>query len=141
MSKEYQWNRRGNQIFQSGYSTFDKQTNYIGTGNVISNTQVSSFIRPYCETKCNGFDFNPGELLQSDLRVYSKMPNKARDILINKDRTEGYIYYQFYVSGEPTFWIITDKNHGFISRGINYTHRSVNKIIMASDEVMKYICK
>lgn len=42
----YTWNKRGSKmLFKTAYKTFDKQTNFISSGNVIASTQYSNLIR------------------------------------------------------------------------------------------------
>ena len=42
----YTWNKNGmKMLINSDYKTFNKQTNLITNGNVISNTQYSNYIR------------------------------------------------------------------------------------------------
>lgn len=42
----YKWNKSGmKMLIDSDYKTFNKQTNLITNGNVISNTQYSNYIR------------------------------------------------------------------------------------------------
>lgn len=60
----------------TGLKIFDEQANRSGgfmTGNVFSSVQSSSFIRPYSETRCNDFDFAPGELREADLKYFSRV--------------------------------------------------------------------
>lgn len=64
------WSENGmKQIINSGFKTFDKQTNCITTGNALCSTQHSGYIRPYCEVECDGFSFKEGELMEYDLKV------------------------------------------------------------------------
>lgn len=54
----------------TGLKIFDSQANRSGgffTGNASTNTQSSSFLRPYSEVECNGQSFAPGELRAFDL--------------------------------------------------------------------------
>lgn len=57
----------------SGNKTFDKQADYIGTGNVFSNVQIGAFIRPKNQTECNGKTFAAGELQEYDLKPFRKI--------------------------------------------------------------------
>lgn len=55
---------------QSTHLTFNRQSNDILTGNIASNTMFGWYIRGRNLLKCNGFDFAPGELQASDLRIF-----------------------------------------------------------------------
>ncbi|WP_137917054.1 hypothetical protein [Hydrogenophaga sp. 2FB] len=60
---------------QSGLKIFDDQCNRSGgfmRGNVSSNTQFSTFIRPRSQTHCNGFNFGLGDLRKSDLKYFTE---------------------------------------------------------------------
>lgn len=53
---------------QSAHKTFNRQSNHIGRGNVVSNTQVSSFIRSYHTTDTGFGTRERGDLQEFDLR-------------------------------------------------------------------------
>lgn len=60
---------------QTGLKIFDTQCNRSGgfmRGNVSSNTQFSTFIRPRTQTSCNGFNFPAGDLRKSDLKYFTE---------------------------------------------------------------------
>jgi hypothetical protein len=59
-------------VISTGHVAFDSQTakGYIGTGNVCSSTQTSSFIRSQKETQCNGYTFPEGQLRSYDLAPF-----------------------------------------------------------------------
>lgn len=77
------WDNPNKMHIESEYKTFNKQTNYIGTGNVIANTQFSTFVRPFTETKCNGYDFQEGHLQNYDLNNIST-PQSIKDWIVRK---------------------------------------------------------
>ena len=69
--KEHVWNKTGmKQIINSDYKLFNKQTNYISIGNVISNTQYSSYIRPYKEIKNGNYIGKEGDFLKFDIKNF-----------------------------------------------------------------------
>lgn len=83
----------------TGCAAFDRQAHaadgYYGTGNVWATTQFSNFIRPWDETKCNGFDFAPGHLQDCDMRPYRELRHTfALDIRHAVDRAGGGILYR-----------------------------------------------
>jgi hypothetical protein len=97
--KKAVYNKKGTkQIIDSGWKEFDRQTNFLATGNVIANTQISFFIRPWCETECNGFTRREGELMKYDLNQFGKWHIPA-DLLVtieDKNRKESVILYLFH---------------------------------------------
>jgi hypothetical protein len=68
--KKFEYTNEGKLKLSTGFKTFDKQTNYLGTGNVCANTQFSWYIRPTYETECNGFSFKEGDLFKSDIKNF-----------------------------------------------------------------------
>lgn len=151
--KKAEFNKKGTkQLVDTGWKTFDRQTNYISTGNVIANTQLSSYIRPYRETECNGLTFKPGELLMSDLKAFGYgPPGDIMDILCHKRRKRSVILYMFStheVVGNivgrrmrvPFLWVVTDRDHRLIR--CFYVHRcgaQMRKRYDAANEILKYI--
>lgn len=139
------FNKRGTrQIINSKWKEFDNQTNLISTGNVISNTQYSSFIRPWKERKCNGCDFPEGQLMNFDLKFFSNIPQAIEDYLRDKNREDNAILYRFSICRDeqcyPFCWIVTDSNNKLIMRRVIAEYgESRAKRISAANEVMKYI--
>jgi hypothetical protein len=57
--------------FITGHKTFDRQSEEaFFTGNAITNTQLSWFVRPVQETECNGFTFPKGKLFEEDIKSF-----------------------------------------------------------------------
>lgn len=94
--KKIEWKNPNKMMMESGHKTFDRQTNYIGTGNVFSNTQTGLFIRGYNETECNGFTFQKGELQKSDLKGWYGMPQQVHKALSKHATDESVILYKFF---------------------------------------------
>lgn len=139
------FNKRGTrQIINSGWKEFDKQTNCISTGNVISNTQYSSFVRPWKDTKCNGHDFPEGQLMNFDLQFFSGIPQSIDEYLRDEKREDSVILYKFstYKDGRnnPFCWVLTDRNYKLIKYRVivGYGENSTKRF-SAANEVMKYI--
>lgn len=115
-------------LIDSGFKTFDKQTNYIGTGNVIADTQYSNYIRPYTQVKCWGIEDRPlGELCKYDMQHFRGLPNRLRGILLDENRQESYILYQFHITKEsgrqePIFYLITDKDNKLVAEYDVYSY-------------------
>lgn len=128
-------------LINTGFKTFDKQTNLITTGNVYASTQFSSYIRPWSKTECNGMDFPCGELLKYDLKPFSPytIPIPIMRELYDETRTESLILYMFFIHRQgikPLGWVLTDKNHKMKSWFVDYW---TWKREAAMKEIIKYI--
>lgn len=99
------------QIIDSGFKLFDKQTNCISYGNVIANTQYSSYIRPWKRVECNGHTFREGHLLNTDIQHFGPLPRRIRDLLYDPEREKSVILYEFFVHKEYVKdiigWVVT----------------------------------
>ena len=142
--KKATFNKSGmKQIINSDYKLFNKQTNYISYGNVIANTQYSSFIRPYSQTTCNNNNFSEGELMKSDLKYFGNIPASIKDKLYAKDRKESYILYEFFVyrNGNKDIigYVLTDKKHKLITYEVLESYNNYNKSLSAILETLPYI--
>ena len=131
--------------FESTFKTFNKQTNYIGTGNVYANTQTSSYIRAWNDTNNYGYIGKPGEFLKFDLKPFGNIPEKIRTILFDKERSESYILYNFHIWNnghkENVCWILTDYNHNYISGCISCGYgQSYWKRESVFQECKEYVC-
>lgn len=113
--KQHVYNPSGTrQLINSGWKLFDEQTNLITTGNVSSNTQQSSYIRPWMETECNGRTNPEGHLTNFDLHPFRKygIPPVIDKIVSDKGRKEPVILYMFHVWSKdqrilPFCWVLT----------------------------------
>lgn len=149
--KEPKFNKNGTrQLVDTGWKEFDRQTNCITTGNAVCSTQMSTYIRPFSETECNGFAFRPGELLDADLKPYRKysIPNSILETLEDKGRKNSMILYMFFtipsrkLEAVPFFWVLTTREphpnlidkHVCLRLGERYTKR-----MSAATEILKYI--
>ena len=142
--KKATFNKSGmKQIINSDYKLFNKQTNCISYGNVIANTQYSSFIRPYSQTTCNNNNFSEGELMKSDLKYFRNIPASIKDKLYAKDRKESYILYEFFVyrNGNKDIigYVLTDNNHNLITYEVLKSYNNYNKRHSAILETLPYI--
>ena len=146
--KKRVWRKDGmKQLISSGWKLFDQQTNCITTGNAYCNTQVSSFIRPWKETECNGFIRPEGHLLNFDLQQFNRfyIPWNIEKVLKDKERNDSVILYMFFVTNkedriEPFCWVITDRNHKLITyRVVRHCKQSYLKRYDAAHEAMSYI--
>ena len=146
--KQHVYNPTGTkQLINSGWKLFDEQTNLITTGNVSSNTQQSSYIRPWTETECNGRTNPEGHLTNFDLQPFRKyrIPTVIDKIVSDKNRKEPVILYMFHVWSKdqhvlPFCWVVTDTNHKLLKHFI-VTRRGehIEKRINAAHEAISYI--
>ena len=132
--KKYEWINGNKMKFESGFSTFDKQTNYIGKGAVISNTQYSNYIRG-------------NEFRYYDLELFHNLPNFIRDIL-NQINYQTILYefshtsyHEDYYTGKSKHkiidgYVLTTTDGHLISKWIiGKTFKSE----LAVNEAIKYI--
>jgi len=109
--KDHKWVTPNRQLFESEHKTFNRQTNLIDTGNVYSNTQTSSYVRPYSETECNGFTRPPGHLRDFDLKGFDHMPHRVKCYILSVTQDRPVIVYKFFHHtnrGRITHgWVIT----------------------------------
>lgn len=88
----------------------------ICTGNVCTDMQWSSFIRPQGETACNGFTFPPGELRRTDLKAFARYPSALALARRHPDQTT--ILYVWRTRWAIYGASITDANDVLLARGI-----------------------
>ncbi|MCT7910286.1 hypothetical protein N5912_00445 [Arcobacter lacus] len=94
--KKFGYTSNGKLKISTGFKTFDEQSNYLGTGNVIANTQFSWYLRPTYETECNGFPFKERELFESDIKKFQLVNSYFRKIIEDfTDKYGGSILYCF----------------------------------------------
>jgi hypothetical protein len=142
------YNKRGTrQIINSGWKEFDKQTNCISTGNVYASTQMSSFIRPWKETECNGFERPKGELMHFDLQPFIRhhIPQFIYDRIVDIERQDSVILYMFYVMKdgrvEPFGWLLSTREHDYITSCVKRSAgQSYAKRANALFEAKSYVC-
>ena len=111
--KEPVFDKTGNKmIFKSAHKTFNKQTNYITDGNALTNTQSSSYVRPYKTAKNPvGQRVKFGAMQKWDLDNFRGMPYHVRKFVESKTKTKTAIVYRFYhtVKGRTVNdgWVVT----------------------------------
>lgn len=134
------------QVISSGWRLFDRQTNCISTGNVIADTQFSSFVRPWRETECNGFIRPEGHLMDFDLGPFRKygIPGRIMDILKDREREDSVILYMFFVCRDdaicPFCWVVTTGEHKLIRSVIVRSYgEHASKRVSALNEILEYI--
>lgn len=133
MEKLYTYSKnKMKMIINTGFKEFDKQTNYIGHGNVIANTQYSNYIRAYNETiNPVGQEVEKGYLQKYDLQFFSDINQAIRkELTENKDMK--FILYEFriYRNGRKRVigHILTDtENNTIIKSVLTYRNESYYK--------------
>lgn len=110
-SKFYSWSKNGmKMIINSDFKEFNKQTNYIGSGNVIANTMWGNYIRPWNET------INPvgqvvpeGHLFNFDLQ-YFHINNAMKEYIKSLNRKVVLYEIFIYRNGKKDIigWLIED---------------------------------
>lgn len=137
--------------FESGFRAFDDAVDYIGSGNVISNVQHSSFVRPWGELTVMGYKdgkptySNPGDGRNFDLKAFSGIPPYVRDYIMdaeNRDREMILYHFRFYnrvrKAWDTIGWGVTDgKTH---KRLLGCCYNCARpKRVAAFTECMKYV--
>ena len=134
--KKYEWINRNKMKFESGFATFDKQTNYISKGAVISNTQYSNYIRG-------------NEFRDYDLKFFRGLPNFIRNIL-NQINYQTILYefshtsyHEDYYTGKSKHkiidgYVLTTTDGHLISK---WVLGKTIKSELAVNEAVKYICE
>ena len=124
--KTAKFNEKGTrQLVNSGWKTFDGQTNYLGTGNVWASTQYSSYIRAYSDVKNGAHIGKPGDFLKYDLHAFQTqmIPDSMMDLMKNTERKDSYILYEFFTltkdgRREVFGHILTDKDYKLLSKQV-----------------------
>lgn len=84
-------------VADTPHKMFNRQADYIGTGNVFSNIQTSSFVHAHNVTAINGLDvFVPGYLRSFDLRLFGEMPKRFWEAVLRETQDKSVILYQFH---------------------------------------------
>lgn len=112
----YKWNKTGSRMLvNTGYKTFDKQTNDLTDGNAITNTQYSNYIRAYNNTiNPVGEAVAEGTLQKYDLKYFNtgKMTNSFIGWLEAVAENKPIILYEYFIyrNGykEIIGWLIQD---------------------------------
>ncbi len=132
--------------FESGHVAFDRKakTYGISTGNVVSGTQLSGYIRSHSETECNGkTDYDPGCLRNFDLHSFYSYPIDRRvSQWCSDNKNKAVILYCIrHHKGEQRIihgWIITGGHdqHEFEAR-FDFGRRKSQRVI---DEAIEFLC-
>lgn len=127
--------------FKSGHENFDKQIKYIGIGEVITNTQISTYIKPKRKIEDKETIF-PKEFLKIlKLKKINLPTNVIQEIKKITDKGKTIILYCFFHYANKTTvhgYIITTENGELIKKFV--TGRT-GKSWAVIEEVIKYITK
>jgi len=110
----------------------DPDWGYIGTGNVMSNTQRSNTM------ECNGFSFEPGRLQRFDLAFFNgAIPAHVKHCVLRETATRDVILYRFFHYRRRDRvehgWVVTERDHCLIARFVTGpTHKSHDVIAKAA---------
>ena len=141
--KKVQWRDGNHMIFESGHRAFDRQTNIITTGNVIADTQYSSYIRPFTETECNGFTNEPGHLQDWDLDGFPSLPRWIRKKIEGITYDHAAILYEFrHYNGQDKQvdgYVLTSTEDAGCKLLAKWATGPTYKSVLALDEAIKYI--
>ena len=122
----------------------DPEWGFIGTGNVSSNTQNSTFVRSFDTTECNGFTFKPDKLRTFDLGHFrTGIPSQVKRCVLRETTTSDVILYRFFhYRGRFCVehgWVITRTDHRLIRSFVTGpTHKSHDVIAKAASEVSEH---
>lgn len=127
---------------ETGHKTFDRQTNLISFGNIVSNTQYSKWIRPYNETKCYGQERPKGYLQDWDLDYFENLPNYVRNYIKETAIDDPVILYEFRSYNNNTKiihgYVVTNKDHELLNYFVTGpTYKSYDVI----KKCIKYVSK
>ena len=139
--KKIQWTNGNKMKFESEHKTFNKQCRCIMVGNQFGDVVLSSYVRAFNETECNGIKNPKGHLQEWDLNegFLIDFVYYVKDWIRKHVKKESVIAYEFrhfnnhkkIVDG----YVITDNKHKLLEAWYcgNYKNRS------AVDEAIKYI--
>ncbi len=113
--------------FESDFKAFNKRTNYLGKGNVITNTQHSWFIRVKPEEREYDLSYMQKNGYRIPKWVLSSIPPQELSCL-----------YLFKLNRREVCWILTDQNHKIIVKGRAGNHQ-YGKEVSVMESVIDYI--
>lgn len=140
MSKYYKWNKRGSKIIiDTGYKSFDNYIVCIAKGNVLGGGQISNYIRPRTETKCNNENYPMGELREHDLSIFN-LTAQVKKYVESITEDKGCMLYEFYFCRDTQLHVV-----GYITEQDNkyeillYDHKNYDKKIKCLEYIIKIL--
>jgi len=147
--KKKEWVTPNRMRFDSGYRTFDRQVDYISDGNVISNVQHSSIIRPYSDT--NGGVCAKGSCRRFDIDNMSHtrhIPFTIQEWLAKHPEEKVWLYNFHFrntnaKTGDSVGWVLTDYEHKKVILSAHCSGWGENALKRKAvlDEAVKYVVK
>ena len=95
------------------HKTFNRQAEFIGTGNVYGTCQVSNYIRAANTLECNGIINQPKKLQDFDISLFDRLPQNVEKLArsIADDAGQAILYKIRHWRGKVEIidgWIITE---------------------------------
>lgn len=145
MRRKAIYNSKGNQVVETGFKRFDRETNCISYGNIIANTIYGNYIRPYSKVKNYAYIGKPGEFMKYDMQHFKNIPYGMRRILEDENRKESYCLYELFThpngNREVFGYILHDRDRRLIdSQVVCYGNQTWYKRREALDYVIDLIC-
>jgi len=143
--KKKTWDNPNKMHFESLHKAFNRQTKIITTGNVIADTQISSYIRPFNMTRNPvGEEKEPGYLQNWDLK-WLNIPEHIKEFVRENGRDKYLIVYLFYHhnNGEniKDGVVVTEGHRGNYKHLKTFYLNNTEKAISVVNEARKYITK
>lgn len=116
--KAHRWRNPNRMLFESGYRTFDREVDYISDGNVISNVQLSTFVRKVSDLNDYPQGIKPGDCRRHDLDRFRHRPGGIppviREYVKARPEEEFWLYCWHFPGvrseyGASVAWLLTDK--------------------------------
>lgn len=129
------------------HKTFNRQADYIGTGNVLGTCQVSNYIRSANTVECNGIANKPRELQNFDISHFRGLPQHVERLArkVSDDAGQAILYKIRHWRGKVEIvdgWIITEghktghKLH-YIVDGYRATYKQRDILQVVAKELTK----
>lgn len=118
MSELYSYSKnKMKMLVSTDYKKFNKQTNLITYGNVLSGTQHSNYIRSTNEVESYGNKLQVGELRNYDLKFFTpNFDNEMKNYF--KQYTDKCCLYEFYTYNKEKKdvigWLVYDNEHNHL---------------------------
>lgn len=145
--KKHKWRSPNRMLFESGYRTFDRAVDYVSDGNVISNVQLSTFVRKVSDLNGWPQGIKPGECRAHDLGHFryrpGGIPDRIREYVDARPEKEFWLYCWHLPNrgsrtGESVAWLLTNKAH---TKSLVSVCGPQRKAYLALEEAKKYVVK
>lgn len=139
--KKIKWLNPNKMKFDSLHKTFNNQCTCISTGNQIGDVVISSYVRAFNETECNGRINEKGHLQNFDLNegMLANFAHYVKDWIRKYVINESVIAYEFHHYNRNNKiidgYVITDTKHKLLKVWYEGTYKNQDAV----DEAIKYI--